>query len=77
MLRCEIQTAEVEAEIFSALDKCYITVNHNRLSCDFEHGQWFVTCLHCGSQWSVNDCDPGIDGFDFEQISDGDESCLE
>ena len=38
---------------------------------DFEHGQWWVTELGTGSQWSVAD---GAEGtFDFEQVSIGDE----
>ena len=35
----------------------------------FEHGHWWVVC-NCGAQWSVVD---SSNGFDFEQVSDGDE----
>jgi len=43
--------------------------NGEALQIDFEHGQWFITHLPTGAQWSVND---SSDGFDFEQISEGD-----
>lgn len=41
---------------------------------DFEHGQWWVTDLRSGAQWSVVDCQTqdGIDYLDFEQVSQGD-----
>jgi hypothetical protein len=38
----------------------------------FEHGQWFVMHVPTGMAWSVVDASPGIDGFDFEQVCDGD-----
>ena len=44
---------------------------HRRVSADFEHGQWWITDLDTGSQWSVCDCEPG--GFCFEQVSQGDD----
>lgn len=37
----------------------------------FEHDAWWVQCK-CGAQWSVVDVAPV--GFDFEQVSEGDES---
>ena len=42
---------------------------------DYEHGQWWITDLDTGRQWSVVDAVGGrsVDGFDFEQVSDGDE----
>jgi predicted cupin superfamily sugar epimerase len=41
---------------------------------DFEHGQWWVTDLRSGAQWSVVDCQTadGVDYFDFEQVTRGD-----
>lgn len=47
-------------------------------SADYEHGQWFITCLSCGAQWSVNDAE-GRDGdyYQFDEISAGDEYCLD
>ena len=42
---------------------------------DFEHGQWWVTVLGTGAQYSVIDCQTaeGVDYLDFEQVSAGDE----
>ena len=58
-----------------------------RLQVDFEHGQNFATCLDCGAQWSVHDVgdqdydpDSGEEyagPFDFEEVSHGDEYCLD
>lgn len=41
----------------------------------YEHGHWWIIC-DCGAQWSVVDQVGGdaIDGFGFEQVSDGDEA---
>lgn len=47
---------------------------HVNVQFDFEHGQWHVTCLPCGRQWSVNDTESG---FSFEEISHGDGYCIE
>ena len=43
------------------------------LSADFEHGQWWII-LKNGAQYSVVDAEggPAINGFDFEQVSEGD-----
>ena len=40
----------------------------------FEHGQWWITLLD-GSQYSVIDAEGSlaVDGFDFEQVSEGEE----
>lgn len=45
------------------------------VSLDFEHGQWWVTHLVTGAQWSVHDCADlqGEDTFDFEQVTCGDD----
>ena len=45
-----------------------------RYQADFEHGQWWVTRLTTGAQWSVVDCEKdGIPYLDFEQVSRGEE----
>ena len=46
-----------------------------RFSADFEHGQWWVTELDSGDQWSVVDCETpnGIPYLDFEQVTGGEE----
>lgn len=50
---------------------------HDDLDPHFEHGQWWVCCPGCGTQWSVVDATGGasVDGFDFDQVTEGDESC--
>lgn len=42
-----------------------------RLSADFEHGQWWITDLDTGAQWSVVDTSRG---YDFEQVTEGEEA---
>ena len=43
------------------------------LQADYEHGQWWITHVPSGAQWSVHDCSgPAV--FDFERVSDGDGS---
>lgn len=82
MLKCETNTPEVEAEVkaaFESYNEHELNQVHGRIQADFEHGQWFVTCVDCGAQWSVNDAEgPGsYDGFDFERITEGDYYCEE
>lgn len=45
------------------------------VSAFFEHGNWWVFNLKTGAQYSVVDAEgPNtIDGFDLEQVTDGDE----
>ena len=43
---------------------------YRRIQTYFEHGQWWVTDLDTGAQWSV--CD-ATRGFVFEQVTTGDE----
>lgn len=71
MLRCETNTETVMNDVRTAFEESFPV--HGRISVDFEHGQWWVTCSNCGAQWSVHDADG--DKFDFEQVSDGDEFC--
>lgn len=42
---------------------------HRRIQTDFEHGQWWVSDLDTGAQWSVCDSKPGP--FCFEQVTQG------
>lgn len=37
----------------------------------YEHGQWWVM-TYDGAVYSVHDEVPGIDGFGFEKVSEGD-----
>jgi len=78
-LRSETVSKKIEADIHrDARHSQVLGGYHKRLQTDFEHGQWWVTCVNCGAQWSVVDCVGEIKGeyFDFEQVSDGDETCL-
>ena len=81
MLKTEQETPESEDEILTAAVRFQSRGNthHHHLNVDFEHGQHWLTCTDCGSQWSIIDAEgPGtICGFDFEQVSDGDGSCDE
>jgi hypothetical protein len=54
-------------------------VHHpNRLQVDYEHGGWFVTCLDCGAQFSAHEAEKnGEDTYDFDEVTHGDESCLD
>jgi hypothetical protein len=47
-------------------------LGRRRLQADYEHGQWWITDLDTGAQWSVHDCSRPA-GFDFEQVTRGDE----
>lgn len=70
-LKTETNTPEMEERIKKAFQDSPLYTH----GCDaaFEHGQWWVTCWNCGAAWSVVDAEPGIDGFDFEEVSHGDE----
>ena len=43
----------------------------SELQSDFEHGQWWITHVPTGAQWSVCDSEPGP--FCFEQVTRGEE----
>jgi hypothetical protein len=48
-------------------------LGRGRYQADFEHGQWWVTRLSDGAQWSVVDCErDGVAYLDFEQVTQGD-----
>lgn len=68
MLRTEQNTRAVEQDIeYAVTDELGIA----RFTTDFEHGQWWVTDLDSGAQWSV--CDANTpSGFCFEQVTEGD-----
>ncbi len=68
MLKCEINTAEMEVVV---LRYAKTELRRRNLQADFEHGQWWITHLPSGAQWSV--CDANTpSGFCFEQVSMGD-----
>ena len=45
---------------------------HDNLHPVHEHGHWWMQCLACGKLW---DAALSQDGFVFEEVSQGDESC--
>jgi hypothetical protein len=71
MLKTETNTKAMYRRVLSAAAKRWPRV---RKQADFEHGQWWLTLLDSGYQYSVVDAEggPAIDGFDFEQVTEGD-----
>lgn len=77
-LRTEQNTPAMERRIMAAAIRFFhFPGPHHHIQVDFEHGHWWATCTDCGAQWSVVDAEgPGsFDGFSFERVSEGDESC--
>jgi len=72
LLCTETNTPAMEKRILKAAHKA---LNRRNLTAIFEHGQWWIEHLPSGAQWSVNDASgPScLDGFDFEQVTQGDE----
>lgn len=73
MLKTEINTPAMEKRIRRAAN-FRLKIPRSRMQTDFEHGQWWVTDLRSGAQWSAVDCETqdGVFYFDFEQVSAGD-----
>ena len=74
MLKTERNTQAIDRSIRAAV-RDVLDLRH--FQTDFEHGQWWVTDLPTGRQWSVVDAS-GLpvyhNGFDFEQVSEGQEA---
>lgn len=70
MLKTERNTPTMQKRVMRAARK---VISERPLTADFEHGQWWVLAPLTGAAWSVIDCLPGQDGFDFEQVSVGEE----
>lgn len=72
MLKTERNTKTMEKRVLKMARKMLGTRN---VSAFFEHGNWWVSNLKTGAQYSVVDAEgPNtIDGFDLEQVTDGDE----
>lgn len=70
-LKTETETTAIRLRILRAFRKQQRRRLH--IVADFEHGQWWISHLPSGAQWSVVDAEGGlsVDGFDFEQVSDG------
>ncbi len=73
-LACEVDTPAMGDRVLAAACAA-LDIPQRDLQVDFEHGQWWVTKLSTGRQWSVNDAEgPGTtDGFDFEEVSHGED----
>jgi hypothetical protein len=74
-LKTETDTPEMEKRIGDAFDARFPNLRGN-CNVDFEHGQWWVTHILSGAQWSVVDASGGssVNGFDFEQVTEGDDA---
>lgn len=77
MLKTEHNTPAMASRILAAFEVSDHAQYHETLTADYEHGQHWINCTGCGASWSVVDSEggPTIDGFDFEEIAEGDESC--
>jgi hypothetical protein len=77
-LRSAVDDDQTETDVrdaFLALDLGDI---HLHAEPHYEHDQWWVSCSACGAQWSVVDVEKdGEDGFDFEEVSHGDDHCAD
>lgn len=73
-LMTEIDTTQMGNRVLCAARADNTLEIHGGLTSLFEHGQWWINCNDCGAQWGAHDAEPGP--FCFEQVSDGDESCL-
>lgn len=73
MLKTETNTQTMDRRVLRAA-KERLGKKHSLVSW-FEHGQWWIEDKVSGAQWSVVDAEGGtsVDGFDFEQVTQGDE----
>ena len=72
-LKTEEDTFEMAGRVEAAFRASTYCKPGEQYQFDFEHGQWWVSELGTGRQWSVVDAEggPAVDGFDFEQVSRG------
>ena len=71
MLKCETNTPKMRDKVRIAAKKA---LRRQTISADFEHGQWWITDITRGAQWSVCDAEGSkengvFNGFCFEQVS--------
>lgn len=71
-LKTETNTRSVERRVRSAFANSGLNSPRRKFDAFFEHGQWWITVLTNGRQYSVHDSN-GPYGFDFEMVSEGDE----
>lgn len=74
-LKCEIDTPEMGERVLAAFESWFDDDTADSFETTYEHGQWWITRPATGAQWSVVDASGGrsVDGFDFEQVSEGEE----
>lgn len=72
MLKTEQNTPQMTDRVLAAAHEYF---GREDLQVDFEHGQFWVSNVASGAQFSVCDAVGGdaVDGFSFEQVSEGDE----
>lgn len=72
MLECERNDPEVCVAILGAA-AAFLDLPEWELQADYEHGQWWVTHLPTGAQWSACDAETRdvVCGFIFEQVTIG------
>lgn len=70
--KTQTNTRAMEKRVLKA---AHAILRRRNLSADFEHGQWWITHVPSGAQWSVVDAEGwnSVDGFDVEQVSFGEE----
>ncbi len=70
MLMTETQTETMRRKVITAARQM---LGPAKYQADFEHGQWWVTRVADGAQWSVVDCmtEDRVDYLDFEQVTQG------
>jgi predicted cupin superfamily sugar epimerase len=73
-LLSEMNTPAIERRVRRAA-RVRLALAPAAIQTDFEHGQWWVTVLSTGAQYSVVDCQTaaGVDYLDFEQVSRGED----
>ena len=73
-LKCETNTAAMDSRIQRAFE-AWCGSTDGQIQTDFEHGQWWVTVLATGAQYSVVDATGcgSVDGFRFENVTKGDD----
>lgn len=74
-LKTEIDTPAMGDRVLEAFEVSRYARRGHRYNSDFEHGQWWITSLTTGAQWSVVDATGygSVDGFDFERVTEGEE----
>ena len=75
MLKTETNTQRMKGWVLDAAHRAGVG---GHITANFEHGQWWITDIDTGAQWSVCDADGSEEagvfyGFSCEQVTLGDE----